>query len=131
MQQQSAGQITHGSRMDHFYAIDATNGFTYIGHCEQTISATGLLSLTHPTVAPTAELEARSRAENKEYGLVVIEAYERGHSKHSTIALGPECRAAIHMLDAVLRERQRGHQGGVGAGVMVPLAAPGAVHRPV
>ena len=131
MQQQPAGQITHGSRMDHFYAVDATNGFTYVGHCEQTASATGLLNLIQPLVMPTADIDAKAKAEGKEFALVIVEAYERSHSRHATISLGPEARVAIHILDGLLRERQRAQQASSGAGVIVPLAPPGAVHRGV
>lgn len=99
--------ITHGSRMDHFYAVDAVNGVTYIGHCEQTAQTVGLLNLIHYCVVPTAGLLNRQATENKDFGVIAAEIYCKTHSKISTVALSGECRVAIHILDEVLKQVER------------------------
>jgi hypothetical protein len=99
--------ITHGSRMDHFYAVDSINGVTYIGHCEQTAQTTGLLNLIHYCAVPTSGLLSRQASENKDFGIVAAEVYLRAHSKISTVALSGECRVAIHILDDVLKQVEK------------------------
>jgi hypothetical protein len=95
--------ITHGSRMDHFYAVDATNGLTYIGHCEQTAQTVGQITLIRYCVVHTADLVEKHRAEGKEFGVIANAAYTQAHGKMATVALTAECRVAIHILDEVLR----------------------------
>lgn len=99
--------ITHGSRMDHFYAVDAINGVTYIGHCEQTAQAAGLLNLIHYCAVPTSGILNRQVAEGKEFGVIVTEIYLKAHSKTATISLSSECRVAIHILDETLKQIEK------------------------
>ncbi len=105
--QPAGGSITHGSRMDHFYAVDCSNGFTYVGHCEQTAQTTGLLNLIHYGVFHTSEVLAKQYAEGKEFGVIVTEMYLEAHSKTANVALSGECRVAIHILDLIMREMER------------------------
>lgn len=100
--------ITHGSRMDHFYAVDTTNGMTYIGHCEQTAQAVGQLNLVRYLVVRTVDLLAKQQQENKEFGVVATSLYLQAHSKASTIAISAEHRVAIHILDNILKELSGG-----------------------
>lgn len=102
-----AAPISHGSRMDHFYAVDAVNGVTYIGHCEQTAQTPGLLNLIHYCAVPTAAILTKQATEGKEFGVIVAEVYLSAHSKTSTIALSSDCRVAIHILDEVLKQVER------------------------
>lgn len=104
----ASAPITHGSRMDHFYAVDCTSGVTYIGHCEQTAQTAGQINLVRYCVVPTAALIQRQQAEGKEYGAVAIMAYQTAHSKATTVALSSEQRVAIHILDALLKEMAAG-----------------------
>jgi hypothetical protein len=104
---QPGAPITHGSRMDHFYAVDASNGFTYVGHCEQTAQTVGLLNLIHYGVFHTAEILGKQYADGKEFGVIVAEMYLASHSKTANVALSGECRVAIHILDGILRQVER------------------------
>lgn len=96
--------ITHGSRMDHFYAVDVTNGLTYIGHCEQTAQTPGQITLTRYVVVHTAEVIEKHRAEGKEYGAAAVAMYAQSHGKVATVALAAESRVAIHILDELARQ---------------------------
>jgi hypothetical protein len=96
--------ITHGSRMDHFYAIDASNGYTYLGHCEQTAQEKGQINLIHYAVVSTGEILARSQMEGKEIGVVAAEMYLAAHSPTANVAVAAECRVAIHILDGIMKQ---------------------------
>lgn len=105
---QPSAPITHGSKMDHFYAVDASNGFTYLGHCEQTPQASGLLNLIHYSVVHTSEILTKQLMEGKEFGVVAAEMYLKSHAKQSNVSLASEGRIAIHILDGVMKDLQRG-----------------------
>lgn len=105
---QPSAPITHGSKMDHFYAVDASNGFTYLGHCEQTAQVPGLLNLIHYSVVHTSEILTKQLIEGKEFGLVASEMYLKSHAKQSNVCLSAENRVAIHILDDVMKSLLRG-----------------------
>lgn len=126
MAMQPAAPITHGSRMDHFYAVDAVNGLTYVGHCEQTSTATGLLNLIHYGVVPTSAIFQKMKEKNQDYGTTVTEIYLHAHTKAATMSLTAEGRVAIHNLDSVLRQIEKQHAPPAAAAHHPP--APGAGH---
>lgn len=121
--QQPAAPITHGSRIDHIYAIDAPNGLTYVGHCDQIPSATGLLNLTRYRVIAGSEIRERMKVQTKDYPTVVTEMYLEGHTKMATVVLTAEGRIAIHSLDEMLRHLSPAKQS---APVAAPAPAPGS-----
>ncbi|MBL8747387.1 MAG: hypothetical protein JNK58_13660 [Phycisphaerae bacterium] len=104
---QPGAPITHGSRMDHFYAVDTVNGYTYVGHCEQTAQTVGLLNLIHYGVFHTSEILAKQQVEGREFGVIATEMYLAAHSKTANVALAGESRVAIHILDGILRQVER------------------------
>ncbi len=105
---QPGAPIMHGSRMDHFYAVDAANGLTYVGHTEQTSNVTGLLNLTQYCVIPTVSIGERLRQDHsQDYGTVVTRLYFEGHSKTSAVALTGEGRIAIHNLESYYKEMSK------------------------
>ncbi len=117
---QPGAPIMHGSRMDHFYAVDAANGLTYVGHTEQTSNVTGLLNLTQYCVIPTISIGERLRQDHsKDYGTVVTQLYFEGHSKTSAVALTGEGRIAIHNLESYFKELSKAASGAAPAGVAV------------
>lgn len=118
--------ITHGSRMDHFYAVDTTNGLTYIGHCEQTAQTVGQITLIRYCVVHTADLVEKHRSESKEYGAIATAIYNQAHGKMATVALSAESRVAIHILDEVLRQATGAQAGGGVAAAPAPAVAPSA-----
>lgn len=104
----TAAPITHGSRMDHVYAIDGSNGYTYIGHCGQAIQPTGLLMLNHYSVFATGEIQAKSQIEGKSYSLVAAEMYLASDSSSVSVAISSDGRVGIHVLDEAVKQAERG-----------------------